>query len=61
MGQKATGRTLHIVHEFTTGLHLHDLPKLLEVVRVFRGLNRLFQDDARWLTNCGTRNWSDKG
>jgi ABC-type sugar transport system ATPase subunit len=32
LARKATGKTLYILDEPTTGLHFHDVAKLLEVV-----------------------------
>ena len=33
MSRKGTGRTIYIIDEPTTGLHFHDIKKLLEVLQ----------------------------
>jgi len=38
LSKRSTGRTMYILDEPTTGLHQHDIKKLLEILQTFVGL-----------------------
>ena len=70
LSKRSTGRTLYILDEPTTGLHSHDIKKLLEILRAFVNTgntviviehNLDVIKTADWIIDMGPEGGSDGG
>ena len=70
LSKRPTGRTLYILDEPTTGLHSHDIKKLLEILQAFANTGNTVVviehnldviKTADWIVDLGPEGGSDGG